>query len=56
MTNLTITSRNQGISYNAAEAAASFAIIEKLAEFAGTMISALRTPVAAPVALRTARA
>ncbi len=55
MTTLTITSKNQGISFNAAESAASFAIIENLAALAGALVRAIRLP-AAPAALRAAHA
>ncbi len=55
MNTLMITSRTQGISFNATEAVAPFAIIETLAVFAGALVKALRGQTVA-VALRPAHA
>jgi hypothetical protein len=55
MNTLMITSRDQGITFNAAEAVAPFAIIEKLASFAGALLKTVRGFKGVP-ALRSAHA
>ena len=56
MTTLTITSRNQGFGYNEAASVQSFAVIEKLANFAGSVLQAVRSLKVSGAALRPAQA
>ena len=56
MTTLTITSRNQGFGYNEAASVQSFAVVEKLAGFAGAVLQAVRSVKVGGATLRPARA
>lgn len=56
MTTLTITSRNQGFGYTEAASVQSFAVIEKLAGFAGAFLQAVRNFRLGGAALRQAQA
>ena len=56
MTTLTITSRNQGFGYNEAASVHSFAVVEKLASFAGAVLQAVRSFKVGGATLRPAQA
>ena len=56
MTTLTITSRNQGFGYDEAASVQTFAVIEKLAGFAGAVLQAARNVKFGGATLRPAQA
>ena len=56
MTTLTITSLNQGFGYAEASSVQAFAVIEKLAGFAGAVLQAVRGLRVGGAALRPAQA
>lgn len=56
MTTLTITSRNQGFTYDESAAVQTFAVIEKLAGFARAVLQAVRASKVGGTVLRPALA